>query len=176
MGPEGAPALRCVAHAQARFDTLDGDQHAAAAAVLRELERTLGERPRRLGAFARLALVGALACRAQLEPDRLPVGTALLLSSRLAVWPDLAPQLAAFNVRQQAPTPFDFLAAQCNAACLAVARRLGLSGAALFVAVDDAQRMLAVDALARDAPAVLVGRVEVGTPAWTSEWSCFVRV
>lgn len=171
--------MHAVARACVRIDAgaAAEDPGATASVLAARLARSLGARPRRLGRFAQLALAGALECAQQfpahsvgLHPD-----SGILLFSETSVWGELVARVRAFNERGEAPTPFEFFTVQGNAACLAIARHLGIRGPALFLAGSDEARDLALWALALQAPAVLAGRVEFHADAWTSDWTCFTR-
>jgi hypothetical protein len=157
-----------------RLDACDGADPAPGlqATLADALAQQRAEAPRRLGNFARLALVGALACRAELAARSiaLPHDCALLLISNSSVWQEISPGIAGLNANDLAPTPFEFLAVQGNSACLAIAKCVGIGGAALCCSDDEDSRKLLLSALALDAPALLVGRVERGPQEWSSEW------
>jgi hypothetical protein len=175
MHSEAPAGMRLCASARISFDVKVEDPASTALGEL--LTRQLGERPRRLGVFAQLALAGALECRERVRAlaAEIPSDTAMLLTSEFAVWMELAPRLASFNVNDQAPTPYEFLAVQGNSACLAVAQRLGIAGEVLLLASDDESRDMVVATLASDSPGLLLGRVEIGECEWISEWDYFRR-
>jgi hypothetical protein len=181
MRIDAPPGMAARAHGEwrAQTDTTDGIDPGVDVvdSIALALARRMVEPPRRLGTFARLALLGALVCRAEVAARSIPLprDCALLLISDTSVWREIAPRIADFNCAGVAPTPFEFLAVQGNSACLAIARCLEIAGpAACCTDPSPAQDALAC-AFALDAPALLVGRVERRPGEWSSIWDYYSR-
>jgi hypothetical protein len=139
-----------------------------AAALDAALAVRLGKKPRRMGLYTRLALCGAIDCAARVSA--LAPESALVIATTYPNWPELGPLITAFNTRAEPPLPFDFLAAQVNGACLAVANHLRLRGPALLVSTDPVALEPLTQVLLADAPAVFIGEVDMGDAEWVSDW------
>ena len=90
------------------------------------LATRLGQRPRRIGAWAELALAGALACLDQAGESRLP--DAALLSLCSLTGPETALLGALENIRSELPMPIGFLQSQPGQVLPVLAQHLGWSG------------------------------------------------
>ena len=123
------------------------------------LARRLGQRPRRIGVWAELALYGACRCLDECGEPVLPP------AARVRVWslsgPRSATQAGIGQVRAGAlPMPFHFMQSQPALMLAALGQALGWRGDAGFVLGRDPQALLRL-ALAGAAPeGLLFGRVE----------------
>lgn len=124
-----------------------------------QLAARLGERPRRLGSWTELAMLGALRCLdAAFEPT-LPPGTLLRVASLSG------PRQATQALIQQAattglPMPFSFMQSQPSQMLSALARPLGWSGDARFVLARDPVALLALARRESGPDGALIGWVE----------------
>src|SRR5262245_49766464 len=75
-----------------------------------QLATRLGQRPRRIGVWAELALYGALCCLADAGESRLPASTLLSVASLHG--PDQALRAALAEAREDLPLPIGFLQSQ----------------------------------------------------------------
>jgi hypothetical protein len=124
-----------------------------------QLAARLGERPRRLGAWTELAMLGALRCLDAAGEAVLPSGALLRIASLGG--PSQATQAL---VKQAAatglPMPFSFMQSQPSQMLSALARPLGWSGDARFVLARDADAVLALARCETGSDGVLFGWVE----------------
>lgn len=132
----------------------------------------LGQRPRRIGAWAELALYGALECLDRAGEDHLPEAALLRVSSGnggLASWLQAMDQQAEGGL----PMPFTFLQAQSSQLLAVLGQHLRWRGDARFVLGPDPAAVLRL-ALAESGPAgLLFGRVEEapgGQPPRSDWW------
>ena len=123
------------------------------------LAERLGQRPRRIGPFAELALYGARSCLDAAKETALPAGTALRIGSRLA--PMAAARTIAEQSRTGLPMPFAFMQSQPSQLLAALSQHLAWQGDARFALCQDAATALQLaqqDAGA--AQGLLVGWIE----------------
>lgn len=97
-----------------------------------QLTAMLGERPRRIGAWAELGLYGALRCMADAGEATLPEGAMLVLASHSGTHAATATALA--QMREDLPMPLIFLQTQPSQLLALLATRLGWQGNACFLA------------------------------------------
>ena len=145
-----------------------------------QLALRLGKRPRRIGAWAELALFGALQCLDSNGMQGLSPHAAVRVSSRFgpAEALDLVGRSCAEGVL---PMPFDFLQSQPSQMLAALSQHLAWRGDARFVALDEEHAMLArvqkeacglrlrADAAQRPWVGLLFGRVDLA-PVPVSHW------
>jgi hypothetical protein len=123
-----------------------------------QLAQRLGERPRRIGAWAELALHGALACLDASGKAMLPAAARVRVASRTATLKSV--HAVAQQSRQGLPLPFAFMQSQPSQMLAALSRHLAWQGDAAFIASNDEQAVLQL-ALAGIGPAgLLLGWVE----------------
>jgi 3-oxoacyl-[acyl-carrier-protein] synthase-1 len=140
------------------------------------LAKRLGQRPRRLGPWAELALHGARQCldaagEATLPPD------ALL---RVASWrgADSATAAALDQCRTGQPMPFTFLQSQPSQMLAALSQHLAWHGDARFLIAENPQHLLDLASTDTGDAGLLLGWVEEGAVEGTearSEWWRLVR-
>lgn len=128
----------------------------------------LGERPRRLGAWAELAIHGARACLDEAREETLAPDALLIVASLRG--PVTATRAAIGQVSDGGmPMPFSFLQSQPGQMLAGVCRHLRWQGDARFVLCRDPQMLLNL-ALREAGPAgLLLGWVDEGD-APRSEW------
>lgn len=129
------------------------------------LARRLGQRPRRLGAWAELALFGALACLDEAGEAALPAGALLSVSS--VDGPKRALDDALSSLGNELPMPIGFLQSQPSQLLPVLARHLGWSGNGRVLNTrrpQDALRVALSEADPRDG--VLIGWVEDDFCRW----------
>ena len=123
------------------------------------LAERLGQRPRRIGPWAELALYGARCCLDAAEETALPTGTALRVGSRLA--PMAAARAIAEQSRNGLPMPFAFMQSQPSQMLAALSQHLAWQGDARFALCQDAHAALQLAQQDTDAPrGLLVGWIE----------------
>lgn len=151
------PGWRTAAHAE--VDPAAGDWRA-------ELAARLGQRPRRVGPWAELALLGALRCLDTAGETALPGGAALRVASLGG--PRHAFEAIAGQARaQQLPRPFDFMQCQPSHALATLSQALRWQGDARFVLGRDRGALLRLALLECGAGGLLFGWVEEDrTSAW----------
>jgi hypothetical protein len=123
-----------------------------------ELERMLGARPRRIGAWAELALYGALRCMADAGEATLPAGDLLLMGSRHGTHAATAAALA--QMTDDLPMPLAFLQTQPSQVLAQLAARLNWQGHACFFAGADLAQVLDQAELLAGGGGVLLGWVD----------------
>ncbi|MBU1235791.1 MAG: hypothetical protein KJ634_09605 [Gammaproteobacteria bacterium] len=132
-----------------------------------ELEHMLGTRPRRVGAWAELALYGALRCMAEAGEATLPAGDLLLLGSRHGT--HAATAVALGQMTDDLPMPLAFLQTQPSQVLALLAARLNWQGHACFFAGADLAQVRAQAELLVGQGGALIGWLDdVGTEA--TEW------
>jgi hypothetical protein len=97
-----------------------------------ELARMLGAKPRRIGAWAEMALYGALRCMADAGESTLPADAVLMLSSRQGTRAATATALG--QMADDLPMPLTFLQTQPSQTLALLAERLAWRGQACFFA------------------------------------------
>ncbi|MET0349323.1 MAG: beta-ketoacyl synthase N-terminal-like domain-containing protein [Rhizobacter sp.] len=135
------------------------------------LAKRLGHRPRRLGPWAELALLGARQCLDAAGEDTLPPDALL----RVASWrgADTATAAALDQCRTGQPMPFTFLQSQPSQMLAALSQHLHWQGDARFLIADDTKHLLALARHEVGPAGLLIGWVEEGAVAGTearSEW------
>lgn len=129
------------------------------------LVRRLGQRPRRLGEWAELALAGALACLDDGGETQLPAAALLSLSS--ANGPLTALRDALAMARNELPMPIGFLQSQPGLVLPVLAQHLGWSGNGRCLTTRDPLSALWLACAEADpAGGVLLGWVEEGDGRW----------
>ena len=135
------------------------------------LAERLGQRPRRIGPFAELALYGARLCLDAAEETTLPIGTALRIGSRLA--PMAAARAIAEQSRTGLPMPFNFMQSQPSQMLAALSQQLAWQGDARFALCQDAHSALQLAQQDADASnGLLIGWIEEGQ---RTEWWRMIR-
>ena len=125
-----------------------------------DLARRLGQRPRRIGPWAELALHGALQCLDVAGEPALPAAARLRVASLGGA--ATAMRAAAQQLRHGAPLPFTFMQSQPSLMLAALGAQLAWQGDAVFLSGRDPAALLQL-ALRGAAPAgVLFGWVEEG--------------
>lgn len=156
-GPAVPEGWRTTTHPRA----LPADWHA------RLCER-LGQRPRRLGGWAELALYGARACLDAAGEDSLPHGALLVVASlRGAV--DATRAAIAQTAASGLPKPFTFLQSQPSQMLAALCQHLRWDGDARFMLTRDRATLERLALLESGPGGVLLGWVDEG-PQAGSEW------
>lgn len=128
----------------------------------------LGQRPRRLGGWAELAIYGARACLDQASETKLPPGALLLVASLRG---PVAATRAAIEQMDQGgtPMPFSFLQSQPGQMLAGVCQHLRWRGDARFVLSRDACAVLNLAQREAGPDGLLLGWVDEGA-APRSEW------
>jgi len=143
------------------------------------LARRLGERPRRIGLWAELAIHGARACLDAAGEEVLPA------DARLRVAGFSGAMSATRAATQQGargllPMPFGFMQSQPSQMLAAVGASLGWCGDASFMLGRDAPALVRLAQLGAASGGVLFGRVEEmeeeGAVRLRTEWWRFVPV
>lgn len=132
-----------------------------------ELAARLGERPRRIGAWAELALWGARRCLDAAGETQLPAGALLTVSSLHG--PDRALRTALEQARLDTPLPIAFLASQASQVLPALAHALGWSGNGRCLTSRDPVATLHLACLEAGSSGLLAGWVDedaAGTSLW----------
>lgn len=132
-----------------------------------QLATRLGQRPRRIGEWAELALFGARRCLDSAGETDLP-GAALLSLSSLH-GPDIALRAALEQMHEGVPMPIAFLNSQPSQALPALAQHLGWQGNGRCLTTRDPVRALHLACLEAGADGLLAGWVDEDTPG-TSIW------
>lgn len=123
------------------------------------LAQRLGQRPRRIGLWAELALHGALACLDDAGEPRLP--DAALLSVGSLTGPEQALLGALEYLRTELPMPIGFLQSQPGQVLPVLAQHLGWSGNGRCLATRDPLAALRLACCEADSAAgLLIGWVE----------------
>lgn len=125
------------------------------------LAERLGQRPRRIGPFAELALYGARLCLDAADETALPIGAALRIGSRLA--PMAAARAIAEQSRTGLPMPFAFMQSQPSQMLAALSQHLAWQGDARFALCQDTHAALQLAQQDADASqGLLIGWIEEG--------------
>lgn len=124
------------------------------------LAHRLGTRPRRIGGWAELALLGARLCLDAAQEERLPQGALLRVVGTHG--PMAATRLAAEQARHGLPLPFSFMQSQPSQMLAAVSQHLQWRGDARYVLGRDLHATLQLAQLECTSPAagLLIGTVE----------------
>jgi hypothetical protein len=143
-------AWQCVAHVVSDPPTADWRD---------ALARRLGERPRRIGIWAELAIHGARACLDLAGEDVLPVGARMRVAGFSGA---MSATRAATQqgARGLLPMPFGFMQSQPGQMLAAVGASLGWRGDASFMLGRDAPALLRLAQLGAGPQGLLFGRVE----------------
>ncbi len=131
------------------------------------LAARLGQRPRRVGVWAELALHGALQCLEDADEPSLPGGAFLCVASERGA--ESATRAAIEQLGQGLPLPFSFLQSQPSQMLAALCQHLHWSGDARFVLSRDPQALLRLAQREAGPAGLLLGWVDEGVPA-RSEW------
>jgi len=150
--------------AHVTIDTLPADWR-------EQLAQRLGQRPRRIGAWAELALYGARQCLDAADEDVLPEGVQLRVASLHG--PLTATAAITAQSRSGLPMPFSFMQSQPSQMLAALALQLGWRGDARFTVSRDAQALLQLARLECGPQGVLIGWVEEDR---RTEWMRLVPV
>ena len=135
------------------------------------LAQRLGQRPRRIGAWAELALYGARLCLDAAGETTLPAGALLRVASLrgpLAVTRAIAEQ-----ARNGLPMPFAFMQSQPSHMLAALSQHLAWQGDACFTLCRDKDAVMRLARLECGAAGMLIGWVEEDQRA---EWWRLRRV
>jgi hypothetical protein len=127
----------------------------------------LGERPRRLGTWAELALYGARQCLDAAHEDTLAPGALLWVASLRG--PVAATRAGIEQLRSGSPMPFTFLQTQPGQMLAGLCRHLRWQGDARFALSRDAQALLHLAQREAGPAGLLLGWVDEGE-ALRSEW------
>ena len=123
-----------------------------------QLATRIGQRPRRIGPWAELALYGARLCLDAAGEAQLPIGVALRVASLSG--PFSATQAIIEQARHGLPKPFSFLQSQPSQMLAALSQQLGWQGDACFTLCRDAQALLQLAQTECSAAGLLIGWVE----------------
>lgn len=123
-----------------------------------QLARRLGTRPRRIGAWAELALHGARLCLDAAQEDQLHDGALLRVVG--VHGPMGATRLVAEQARQGLPLPFTFMQSQPSQTLAALSQHLGWQGDARYVLCRDTHAALQLAQLECGDAGLLIGTVE----------------
>lgn len=132
-----------------------------------QLATRLGQRPRRIGEWAELALFGARQCLDSAGETDLP-GDALLSLSSLH-GPDIALRAALEQMHDGVPMPITFLSSQPSQALPALAQYLGWQGNGRCLTTRDPLLALQLACLEAGTDGLLAGWVDEDAPG-TSLW------
>jgi hypothetical protein len=130
-----------------------------------QLARQLGERPRRIGPWAELALYGARACLDAAQEDRLPSNVSLRVASLTATCATV--KTVAEQARAGVPMPFTFMQSQPSQTLAALSRHLGWQGDARFIAARSREAVLQLALAESGSDGLMLGWVEEDR---CSEW------
>ena len=131
------------------------------------LSARLGKRPRRLGAWAELAIYGARQCLDDAEEEALAPGTFLCVASMRG--PVSATQAGIEQMGSGLPMPFTFLQTQPGQMLAALCQHLRWRGDARFVLSRDEPALLRLAQRECGPAGLLLGWVDEGTSP-RSEW------
>jgi hypothetical protein len=138
------------------------------------LARRLGQRPRRIGVWAELALHGALQCLDAAGEDRLPPAARLRLVSLSGA--QSATRAAIGQLRgDMLPLPFDFMQSQPALALAALGQALGWRGDASFLTARDLGAVARAGLHGAAADGLLLGNVEQDGAVLRTAWWRWVR-
>jgi len=132
-----------------------------------QLATRLGQRPRRIGEWAELALFGARQCLDNAGETDLPGGALLSLSSLHG--PDIALRAALEQMHDGVPMPITFLSSQPSQALPALAQYLGWQGNGRCLTTRDPLLALQLACLEAGTDGMLLGWVDEDAPG-TSIW------
>ena len=127
-----------------------------------QLASRLGQRPRRIGILAELALYGALDCLASANETTLPKDDVLRVCSLRG--PTSAISQVLKQIQQDLPMPFSFLQSQTSQILPALAQALNWQGDAAVIVARDAMALATLSALQAGANGILLGWVEEAEP------------
>lgn len=133
------------------------------------LAQRLGERPRRIGAWAELALYGALLCLDEAHEAALPAAALLRVASLSG--PMAAARAATQQAKSGLPMPFTFMQSQASQMLAALSRHLAWQGDARFIVSRDRNQVLQLALQESGAAGLLFGWVEEDR---CTEWWRFV--
>lgn len=129
----------------------------------------LGERPRRIGIWAELAIYGARACLDAANEPVLPAEARLRVAS-LSGAMSATRATALQCVRGLLPMPFSFMQSQPSQMLAAVGQSLMWQGDGSFVVCRDADALLRLAQQGAGPAGLLYGRVEQGEALRTEWW------
>lgn len=130
-----------------------------------QLAKRLGQRPRRIGPWAELALYGARLCLDAAQEAALPAGTQLRVASLNG--PVSATRAVAEQAGAGLPLPFSFMQSQPSQMLAALSQHLAWQGDARFTLCRDPQALLQLAQAECGPGGLLIGWVEDGQ---RSEW------
>jgi hypothetical protein len=133
------------------------------------LARRLGQRPRRIGPWAELAMYGALQCLDTAGMAHLPTGARLRVASLSGPQGATRASVAQF-CNGELPLPFTFMQTQPGTMLAALCQALGWQGDAAFLACRDGQALQRLALQGAGPQGVLFGWVEQDGDALRSEW------
>ena len=133
------------------------------------LAQRLGERPRRIGAWAELALYGALLCLDEAHEAALPAAALLRVASLSG--PMAAARAATQQAKSGLPMPFTFMQSQASQMLAALSRHLAWQGDARFIVSRDRNQVQELALHESGAAGLLIGWVEEDR---CTEWWRFV--
>jgi 3-oxoacyl-(acyl-carrier-protein) synthase len=133
------------------------------------LARRLGQRPRRIGPWAELAMYGALQCLNAAGVAQLPAGARLRVASLSGPQGATRASVAQF-CSGELPLPFTFMQTQPGTMLAALCQALSWQGDAAFLASRDAQALQRLALRGAGPQGVLLGWVEQDGDALRSEW------
>jgi hypothetical protein len=132
------------------------------------LAARLGERPRRIGVWAELALHGAWQCLDAAGESVLPTGARLRVASLSGSQSATRASLA--QLRSGLPMPFDFMQSQSGLMLAAVAKGLGWQGDASFMVCRSVPLLTRACLYGAGPEGLLLGWIEEEGDALRSEW------
>ncbi|MEY4562141.1 MAG: hypothetical protein RLZZ618_1418 [Pseudomonadota bacterium] len=133
-----------------------------------ELATRLGQRPRRLGTWAELALHGARCCLDQAGVETLPADAVLRVGSLNGARSATLACLA--QCHTGSPMPFSFMQSQPSQMLAALSQHLAWQGDARFVTARDPLAWQHLVESEAQAPGLLLGWVEDGEHPRTEWW------
>ena len=137
-----------------------------------QLAARLGQRPRRIGPWAELALYGARQCLDAAGETALPPGVSLRVASLSSA--SGATQAGLEQCRSGLPMPFTFMQSQPSQMLAALSQHLAWQGDASFMAGRDPQAVRHLAECEAGPAGLLFGWVEESDP-WRTEWWRLVR-
>lgn len=123
-----------------------------------QLALRLGTRPRRIGAWAELALLGARLCLDAAQEEHLPTGALLRIVG--VHGPMGATRVVAEQATQGLPLPFTFMQSQPSQTLAALGQHLGWQGDARYVLSRNKASSLQLAQLECGPAGLLIGTVE----------------
>jgi len=132
-----------------------------------QLAARLGQRPRRIGPWAELALHGARRCLDLADEPSLPAGACLRVASLSAA--SLATQACLDQCRSGLPMPYSFMQSQPSQLLAALSQHLAWRGDASFTVGRDPAAVRRLAETEAGPQGLLLGWVEEGEDA-RSEW------